>query len=112
MTGGAVAVLGPVGRNFAAGMTGGLAYVLDSDTNFRANYCGEADKRLSAVTGPAAAYLRQLLEAHHQATASQRALDILQNWEAYLPQFLLVVPIGEEDNQLLKASDDLLLGIS
>ncbi len=112
MTGGAVAVLGPVGRNFAAGMTGGLAYVLDSDTNFRANYCGEADKRLSAVTGPAAAYLRQLIEQHHQATASQRALDILQNWEAYLPQFLLVVPIGEEDNQLLKASGDLLLGIS
>jgi len=112
MTGGAVAVLGPVGRNFAAGMTGGLAYVLDSDTNFRANYCGEADKRLSAVTGPAAAYLRQLIEQHHQATASQRALDILQNWEAYLPQFLLVVPVGEEDNQLLNASDDLLLGIS
>jgi glutamate synthase (ferredoxin) len=112
MTGGAVAVLGPVGRNFAAGMTGGLAYVLDSDTNFRANYCGEADKRLSAVTGPAAAYLRQLIEQHHQATASQRALDILQNWQAYLPQFLLVVPVGEEDNQLLKASDDLLLGIS
>lgn len=112
MTGGAVAVLGPVGRNFAAGMTGGLAYVLDSDTNFRANYCGEADKRLSAVTGPAAAYLRQLIEQHHQATASQRALDILQNWEAYLPQFLLVVPVGEEDNQLLKASGDLLLGIS
>ncbi len=112
MTGGAVAVLGPVGRNFAAGMTGGLAYVLDSDTNFRANYCGEADKRLSAVTGPAATYLRQLIERHQQATASQRALDILQNWEAYLPQFLLVVPIGEEDNPLLKASDDLLLGIS
>ncbi len=112
MTGGAVAVLGPVGRNFAAGMTGGLVYVLDSDTNFRTKYCGEADKRLSAVTGSAAAYLRQLIEHHHQATASQRALDILQNWEAYLPQFLLIVPIGEEDNQLLKASDDLLLGIS
>lgn len=112
MTGGAVVVLGPVGRNFAAGMTGGLAYVLDGDTNFRANYCGEADKRLSAVTGSAAAYLRQLIEGHHQATASQRALDILQNWEAYLPQFLLIVPIGEEDNQLLKSSDDRLLGIS
>ncbi|CAN5508323.1 glutamate synthase-related protein [soil metagenome] len=80
MTGGAVAVLGPVGHNFGAGMTGGLAFVLASDS-FAAHYCGEADKRLTTVTGSAALYLRQLIERHHQATGSVRALEILQKWE-------------------------------
>lgn len=111
MTGGVVVVLGPVGRNFAAGMTGGLAYVLDSE-NFRAHYCAESDKRLTAVAGPAAVYLRQLIEQHHQASGSHRALDILQNWDRFLSQFLLIVPIGEEDNQLLHTYESRLLGIS
>ncbi|MBP9094699.1 hypothetical protein KBI23_27010, partial [bacterium] len=74
--------------------------------------CGESDKRLVAVAGPAAAYLRQLIEQHHQATGSPRALDILQNWDRFLPQFLLIVPIGEEDNQLLHTVESRLLGIS
>jgi glutamate synthase (ferredoxin) len=112
MTGGAVAVLGPTGRNFAAGMTGGLAFVLDSENKFAANYCHEPDKRLLSVGRAAALYLRQLIEHHHQATGSLRALEILENWQTFLPQFVLVVPQGEEGNELLNDFDSRIVGIS
>ncbi|MBS2008481.1 MAG: glutamate synthase large subunit [Cyanobacteria bacterium SZAS TMP-1] len=110
MTGGVVVVLGPVGRNFAAGMTGGQVFVLDCDGAFaRANYCGEADKRLLPVAPQSATLLRAMIEQHLRATESDRAAEILQNWETYLPQFVHVVPEGEllslaqdaeEDSQL------------
>jgi glutamate synthase (ferredoxin) len=101
MTGGAVVVLGKAGRNFAAGMTGGIAYVLDTEGVFASEkYCGEPDKHLQDVSGASEAHLRQLIEQHHKATGSQRALRILQHWSAFLPLFWQVVPEGEADNAL------------
>jgi glutamate synthase (ferredoxin) len=103
MTGGAVVVLGRVGRNFAAGMTGGLAYVLDLDGDFVADkYCGESDKQLQPVPAqsPSEAHLRQLIDLHLLATGSKCAETILNNWNSYLPLFKQIVPAGEENNEL------------
>jgi glutamate synthase domain-containing protein 3 len=92
MTGGVVVVLGPVGYNFAAGMSGGIAYVYDEAELFgsRANL-DMVD--LESVWTPAdQAQLRGLIEKHHQFTASRRARAILDDWEAQAPLFVKVVP--------------------
>jgi len=101
MTGGTVVVLGPSGRNFGAGMTGGLAYVLDSDGDFIANqYCGEKDKIIQKVSGKSEQHLKELIEAHYTATGSKRAEQILNDWYKHLDEFLQIVPSGEESHEL------------
>ncbi|MFZ9557520.1 MAG: hypothetical protein ACO278_09325, partial [Limnohabitans sp.] len=108
MTGGTVAVLGKTGRNFAAGMSGGLAYVYDEDGQF-ATRCNTAmvslDKVLSTAEQEAAmskdiwhrgqsdeAQLRKLLEDHHRWTGSKRARDLLDNWTESRGKFVKVFP--------------------
>ncbi len=112
MTGGVVAVLGMTGRNFAAGMSGGIAYVLDEDGTFRQR-CNLAmvelealkpEPRLSAENGnfrqlmqnhleQDAPRLHALISRHRHYTNSARAAEILTNWEQYLPKFVKVMPI-------------------
>jgi glutamate synthase (NADPH/NADH) large chain len=92
MTGGVVAVLGDTGRNFAAGMSGGVAYVYDRDGTFadRANTemvslsreLEERDRRM----------LRRLVENHAEYTGSERAEALLADWEAALADFVKVMP--------------------
>ncbi|MEN9243994.1 MAG: glutamate synthase-related protein, partial [Gloeomargarita sp. DG02_5_bins_242] len=97
MTGGVVVVLGPVGRNVGAGMTGGLGYFLDERGDFPAKVNPEIVK-LQRVTSPAGvAQLRTLIEAHWERTGSRQAQGILSQWERYLPQFWQVVPPSEAD---------------
>jgi glutamate synthase (NADPH/NADH) large chain len=106
MTGGCVVVLGATGRNFAAGMSGGIAYVLDEDGNFESR-CNMSMVELEPVTGELgnalthvkddmrthdAERLYKLLENHARYTNSQRAQDILADWETYLPKFHKVMP--------------------
>lgn len=81
MTGGRVAVLGKVGVNFAAGMTGGLAYVYDADNNFDQK-CNLGGVDLETVMPHSAdeAELLQLIYEHYMATRSRRAYDLLNNW--------------------------------
>jgi glutamate synthase (NADPH) large chain len=121
MTGGVVVVLGRTGRNFAAGMSGGIAYVLDEDGNFeqrcnlamvdlepiaaeedRASRFGHQSGDLQGhglvdvqrdMTRHDAMRLRQLIENHRHYTGSERAKAILDNWEAYLPKFVKVMPV-------------------
>ena len=88
MTGGLVAVLGPVGRNFAAGMSGGIAYLLDPDPS-RVN-TQLAD--LEGVPGEDAGFLRELIERHHAETGSAVAASLLTDWEAALRRFGRVMP--------------------
>ncbi|MDO4280321.1 MAG: glutamate synthase large subunit [Peptococcaceae bacterium] len=98
MTGGRVLVLGPTGRNFAAGMSGGVVYLLDSnhDLYLRVN---KALIDLSPVTeSHDIADIRELLEAHASATGSPKARRILAAFEDYLPLFKKIVP---RDNQLM-----------
>ena len=92
MTGGTVVVLGETGRNFAAGMSGGLAYVLDRDNSFPI-HCNQSAVDLVAVEEPDdVEHLKALIEEHFQNTQSGVAKNILDDWEATLPKFVKVYP--------------------
>ncbi len=92
MTRGTVVVLGPAGRNFAAGMTGGVAYVLDETGEFAAVRCNRAGVDLEPLEPEDAAVVRDLIQRHHSLTRSSRAQYILSNWEALAPRFVKVFP--------------------
>ncbi len=108
MTGGTVAVLGATGRNFAAGMSGGIAYVFDEDGQF-VKYCNAAMVDLEPVLSESEqqakmprdiwhlgqsdeAVLRRLIENHARYTGSGRARDILEQWGTYRLRFVKVFP--------------------
>ncbi|MFQ5672104.1 MAG: glutamate synthase large subunit [Nitrospinales bacterium] len=92
MTGGIVVVLGDVGRNFAAGMSGGIAYVLDRDRNFN-TLCNPGMVDLVPVEEREDINtLRRLIEEHHRFTQSTVAAGILDEWETFLPRFVKVYP--------------------
>jgi glutamate synthase (NADPH/NADH) large chain len=121
MTGGIVVCLGPTGRNFAAGMSGGIAYVLDEDGTFedRCNLAmvelepiAEEDDALEALdhqggdlethgrvdvshdmTRFDAIRLRQIIENHRRYTDSAVAKRVLDDWSGYLPKFVKVMPV-------------------
>ncbi|WRX25745.1 Glutamate synthase [Theobroma cacao] len=97
MTGGCVVVLGKVGRNVAAGMTGGLAYILDEDDTLIPKVNKEIVKiqRLTAPVGQM--QLMSLIEAHVEKTGSTKGSKILKEWDKYLPLFWQLVPPSEED---------------
>jgi glutamate synthase domain-containing protein 2/glutamate synthase domain-containing protein 1/glutamate synthase domain-containing protein 3 len=93
MTKGLVVVLGPTGRNFAAGMSGGIAYVLDETGEFSQARCNRASVDLEPVADPSEAEnLRDLISRHAELTASPRARWVLENWERMLPKFVKVFP--------------------
>jgi glutamate synthase domain-containing protein 3 len=91
MTRGVVVVLGKCGRNFAAGMNGGIAYVLDENGDFAEKRCNLAGVDLEPVEGDAE-ILRALISKHAEATDSPRAKWILESWEQMLPRFVKVFP--------------------
>ncbi|MFN6233339.1 glutamate synthase large subunit [Microcystis sp.] len=91
MTGGKVVVLGPTGRNFAAGMSGGVAYVLDESGDF-ATRCNTQMVALEALEGEEIDDLRELIQRHADYTQSQKASLVLANWSEMLPQFVKVMP--------------------
>lgn len=92
MTGGRVVVLGKTGRNFAAGMSGGIAYVLDTDQSFvqRANLEMVLLERVEDAQEEQE--LRTMIEEHVKYTGSALGQRILSNWTAVLPQFVRVIP--------------------
>ncbi|MFS8779273.1 glutamate synthase-related protein [Synechococcus sp. W55.1] len=100
MTGGVVVVLGRVGRNLGAGMTGGLAYVLDEQGDFPAKVNGEIVRIQRVQTAAAEAQLKSLIQEHYRRTHSPKAERILQNWESCLPLFWQVIPPSEEGSEL------------
>ncbi len=118
MTGGTVVVLGTAGRNFAAGMSGGIAYVLDEEGDFtqRCNLAmvelepipeeeraaaedgtgeleGHGKVHIDHVAGSDDAMVKGLIQRHLLFTGSERARRILENWAAYLPKFVKVMPV-------------------
>lgn len=138
MTGGVVVVLGQTGRNFAAGMSGGVAYVLDEDRTF-AKRCNmamvdlepvpEEDELLeklhhhggdlqfkgrvdltSDMTRHDDERLRALVANHHRFTGSTRARDILEHWEAYRPKFVKVMPV--EYRRALRDMEKMRMGMA
>ncbi|WP_414566921.1 glutamate synthase large subunit [Nostoc sp. CCY 9925] len=98
MTGGIIVVLGKVGRNVAAGMTGGLAYFLDEDGSFPQLVNPEIFKRQRVITQAGAKQLQELIKTHAERTGSPKAKKILQNWQEFLPKFWQLVPLSEADS--------------
>ncbi len=93
MTGGRAVILGPTGRNFAAGMSGGIAYVHDKVGDFATTRCNLEMVELEAVTAPDdIAELRHLIEQHIAYTDSAIAKQILADWSYTLSQFVKVMP--------------------
>lgn len=93
MTGGRVVVLGKTGRNFAAGMSGGIAYVLDEEGNFD-YFCNKGLVDLDPVEDKAdIVELQALINKHLLYTQSTLAAKILTNWDEYLPKFVKVIPL-------------------
>jgi glutamate synthase (NADPH) large chain len=93
MTRGLVVVLGKTGRNFAAGMTGGTAFVLDSSGNFATVKCNRREVDLERVVDPNdISMLQRLIERHSEYTDSPQARWVLDNWEEMLPKFIKVFP--------------------
>ncbi|MGA2547795.1 MAG: glutamate synthase large subunit [Rectinemataceae bacterium] len=92
MTGGTVVVLGRTGRNFGAGMSGGLAYVHDSDGNFPSRVNHEMVDLEDLVDPSEIARLRELIERHAKATGSARAKRMLAGWAGSVKRFVKVMP--------------------
>jgi glutamate synthase (NADPH/NADH) large chain len=97
MTGGRVAVLGPVGRNIAAGMTGGVLFLHDVDTSVKAHISDSAPapKRLGEDD---AAELKSMIEAHIGRTDSSRGTELLADWENAVKSFWVLRPEPPEDD--------------
>ena len=94
MTGGVVVVLGPTGRNLGAGMTGGMAFVLDLNGELANNMNPEMVGCAPVDDPEDEDLLRALVSRHHELTHSSRAEDVLDNWAAYLPMFKKVSPLS------------------
>ncbi|MEX0762370.1 MAG: glutamate synthase large subunit [Dehalococcoidia bacterium] len=93
MTGGRVAVIGPSGRNFGAGMSGGIAYVLDEDDTFAKRFNdGFADLETIDAGSDDAEELRSMIEDHAQYTGSTVAQRLLANWDQSVRSFKKVMP--------------------
>ncbi|KAF5828828.1 hypothetical protein DUNSADRAFT_16998 [Dunaliella salina] len=97
MTGGTVVALGPVGRNVAAGMTGGLGFFLDEEGDF----CDKVNTEIVAIqkviTSAGALHLRELIQAHVDRTGSSKGKAVLDNWDEMLPKFWQLVPPAEKN---------------
>ena len=93
MTAGRMVCLGRTGRNFAAGMSGGFAYVLDDDNRFRRR-CNPAmvDLEQMTIEDDDAIWLQQIITTHHDLTGSPRAAEILADWDQHLVRFVRVFP--------------------
>jgi glutamate synthase domain-containing protein 3 len=91
MTGGVVVVLGPVGRNFAAGMSNGIAYVLDEHSQLEPR-CNLEMVAVNGLNTMDERVLRKLIQQHFHKTGSARARNILGQWESYRPLFRKVAP--------------------
>ncbi len=108
MTGGRAVILGPTGRNFAAGMSGGIAYVWDPHDRFL-QHCNLGMVELEPMAQPAdIAELRELVENHHRYTGSTVAGALLARWKDAMSQFRKVMPIDYKRvlNERLKHDEE------
>ena len=104
MTGGSVCVLGETGVNFGAGMTGGVAFVLDEDKTFTDRYNHElidTYRLMPEAMESYAGYLKTMIEKHVAATGSERGQEILDNFSDFLPNFWMVKPKASDLETLI-----------
>ena len=105
MTGGLIVVLGEVGRNVGAGMTGGLGYFLDENNTFPSKVNPEIVKFQRVVSQEGATQLKEMIENHVEKTGSPKGKAILQDWDKYLGKFWQVVPPSEADRAEAKVAE-------
>ena len=106
MTGGRVVVLGPTGRNFAAGMSGGIAYVLDENRELRRN-CNMEMVGTGPLDDPGEIEMvLAMLRRHRELTGSQRARNVLVSWSLFRPLFVRVIP--HDYRRVLEAQNKML----
>lgn len=104
MTGEAVVVLGQAGRNFGAGMTGGIAYVLDEDESFSSKYHTQFVTTEKVFNQKDIDIIKSMITRHFEVTGSKRAEVILNNWTNQIPLFWKVIPL--ESLKLAKAQKE------
>jgi glutamate synthase (NADPH) large chain len=93
MTGGKVIVLGATGRNFAAGMSGGVAFIFDEQGGFKEKRCNREMVAFDPIDAAEEADLKQWIENHKKYTGSGVATRILDNWQDSLEKFIKVMPV-------------------
>jgi glutamate synthase (ferredoxin) len=92
MTGGRVVVLGPTGRNFAAGMSGGIAYVVNESNEF-SDRCNLAMVTLTSLDDPEEIeFIKNMIFRHAEYTGSSRATEIILNWDDFVSRIVRVIP--------------------
>ncbi|MDA0747355.1 MAG: glutamate synthase large subunit [bacterium] len=102
MTGGVVTILGETGRNFGAGMTGGVAYVLDEDRVFERRFNSQLVGVQRVMDAEDISLLQKMIGRHLEYTNSRRASEVITRWEHYLPLFWKVAPHApEEEDELV-----------
>ncbi len=92
MTGGRVVILGTTGRNFGAGMSGGIAYVLDEDGQFASRINPETIDIGDPLDDEDVEVIQRMLRSHFKYTRSEKADDVLRKWETYAAKFVKVFP--------------------
>ena len=102
MTGGVIVVLGSVGRNVGAGMTGGIGYFYDPDNSLEERLNKEIVKMQRVESAIGEGQLKHIIERHFEKTGSEKAEDILNNWEDEVGKFWQVYPPSELNNPAVK----------
>jgi len=102
-------ILGDTGRNFGAGMSGGVAYVLDTNDDF-ASKCNQEMVELGRLEyDEEIAIVKGLIEEHHESTGSAVAERLLQDWDTALRTFVKVMPVDYK--RVLRETGDLSVGV-
>tara|TARA_Y100000589_G_scaffold88196_1_gene82429 strand:- start:527 stop:850 length:324 start_codon:yes stop_codon:yes gene_type:complete len=97
MTGGKIVILGPTGRNIGAGMTGGIAFVLDEENNLEKKVNTEIVSIYKIHNKRQEIILNEIISDYFENTGSFKASSILQNWNISTKLFKIIVPPSEED---------------
>lgn len=106
MTGGVVVMLGSVGRNVGAGMTGGIGYFYDADDSFEDKVNGEIVKMQRIITPEGEAQLKHMIERHFELTGSEKADEILGNWDEEKGKFWQIYPPSESKTAVVSDAVD------
>uniref|UniRef100_A0A7S1YEJ1 glutamate synthase (ferredoxin) n=1 Tax=Grammatophora oceanica TaxID=210454 RepID=A0A7S1YEJ1_9STRA len=107
MTGGAVVMLGNVGRNVGAGMTGGIGYFYDADGSFAEKVNGEIVSMQRVSTSAGEIQLKSMIERHFELTGSEKADEILNDWEDEVGKFWQIYPPSESNSPAVKEMEDI-----
>ncbi len=106
MTGGRAVILGSTGRNFAAGMSGGIAYVLDEAGDFIKNRCNPEMVDFDPLKDEDIAFLRERIEKHLELTGSPKAERLLSDWDNTLKKFVKVIPVDYKKALAMLADEE------